>query len=165
MCLKDTIKDTIRNPRKFFEQLTGFKVVGLRESDPLKKKLYKAKQLVHAGTFSILTKLVGLKIKSTFSDLKPSDIAHLLGSVGPKLLQFENLQPAMLHAERLCELKAIAAIAQSLVLDAEVDSERRWIAERFLNTQIPRMEYLREMMSQDEPTIQKRLDGFAKSGQ
>jgi hypothetical protein len=69
----------------------------------------------------------------------------------------ENVAPALLHAERLCEMKAIIALAECLVWDAEVEPSRKYLAERFLNKTWPRLNQLKAEIEMDDPVIADRL--------
>jgi hypothetical protein len=73
------------------------------------------------------------------------------------LIKMENVAPALLHAERLCEMKAIAALAECLVWDAEADESRRYLAERYLNKTWPRLQLLKAEIEMDDPVIADRL--------
>ena len=74
-------------------------------------------------------------------------------------MKFEDIKIALLNAERLTEMKALTAVAESLVWDYEAAPERRWVAERFLNKGIQRLKYLKGQIEMDDPVIMDKLAG------
>lgn len=161
MTVKDTMKEVMRQPRAFVEYYMGHKIKSLSEGDKLRRNLYKAKQQINSAVVSLLMQLV--KLNATPSIKKPADITKLVGMVSKNLIKMENIGPALLHAERLCEMKSLVAMAETLVWDAEADESRRWIAERFLNKSLPRISMLRECMEEVEPVLAERLERFNES--
>ncbi len=157
MCVKDTLKDVIRQPRKFVEEALGNKMQTLRASDPLRKKLYRAKQAVSGGVISILLRLLKTNVRASISEVKSTDLIRMVKLLSRDLIKMENVAPALLHAERLCEMKAIAALAECLVWDAEADESRRYLAERYLNKTWPRLQLLKAEIEMDDPVIADRL--------
>src|SRR5690606_11706427 len=91
--------------------------------------------------------------------VKPSDVLRLVKILARDLVKFENLSPALLHAERICEMKALTAMANCLVRDAKVDPSRKWIAERFINKSLPVVARLKAEIEMDEPILAQRLSG------
>jgi alkylation response protein AidB-like acyl-CoA dehydrogenase len=162
MTVKDTMKEVIRQPRAFVEYYMGHKIKSLAEGDKLRRNLYKAKQIINSGIVSLLMQLVKLNAAPTIN--KPGDITKLIRMVSKNLIKMENISPALLHAERLCEMKALVAMAETLVWDAEADSSRRWIAERFLNKSLPKLAMLKEEMETVEPIIGERLEQLNGQG-
>ena len=161
MCIKDTMKEVIRQPKAFMEYYLGHKLKSLSEADKLRKNLYKAKQTINSAIVSLLTQLVKENAKPSLN--KAGDITKLVRQVSKRLAKMENMTPALLHAERLCEMKALVAMAETLVWDAEADSSRRWIAERFLNKSFPRLNMLKEEMESIEPIMAERLAAIAEA--
>ena len=165
MCVKDTMKEVMRQPKLFVEYYLGHKLKALSESDKLRRNLYKGKQLINTAIVSLLTQLVKVNANPTIT--KASDITKLVGKIGKNLGKMENLSTALLHAERLVEMKALVSMGETLVWDAEADPSRRWIAERFLNKSLPRLNMLKEEMSFVEPVLAERLafyDGVDTEG-
>ena len=161
MCLKDTMKEVVKAPRRFIERMVGLKMKALRETDPLKRKLLQAKQAVDAAIVAILLKVMRANARASFADnSKPTDILKLVRALKHDLVKMENLTDALLHAERLCEMKALTALAECLVWDARAEPERRWIAQRFLAKALPRMTLLKSEIEADEPVIMERLMSF-----
>jgi hypothetical protein len=72
----------------------------------------------------------------------------------------ENVGPALLHAERICEIKSLVTLAQCLVWDAEDDPSRAIYAERFLNKSWPRLNQLKLEIETDDSVLQSRLDAY-----
>jgi alkylation response protein AidB-like acyl-CoA dehydrogenase len=157
MCVKDTLKDVIRNPRRFIEGALGLNVQRLRAGDPLRKKLYRAKQLEKRAVISILLRLLKENVRTSISEAKSQDLLRMIKMLSRDLIKMENVGPALQHAERLCEIKALVALSQCLVLDAEADESRRYLAERFLNKSWPRLNLLKDEIEMDDPVIAERL--------
>lgn len=139
MCIKDTMKDLMRKPRQFAENVVGLRVSLMREKDPAKRKYYKMKQLLNQSLIKLLTKLVTTNVQDTISENKSSDIIRLIGHIKNDLPKFENLSPALLHASRITEMKAIVAMAKSALEDAKESPDRHQYAERFINRFYPRL--------------------------
>lgn len=158
MCVKDTLKDVTRRPAAFVEQALGLKVQTLRENDPLRKKLIRAKQVASGAVVSVLLRLLKANVRASISEVKPTDLVRMVKILSRDLVKMEDVSPALLHAERICEIKALVALAECLVRDAETDETRRWIAERFLNKSMPRLHMLKAEIEMDDPVIAGRLD-------
>jgi len=161
MCVKDTLKDVIRRPRAFVETALGLKVQTLRSQDPLRKKLYRAKQLASSAVVAILLRLMKKNAAASISAVDPKDLMRMVKILSRSLIKMEDVGPALLHAERLTEIKALVALAEALVWDAEVDESRRWAAERFLNKSWPRLNMLKAEIEMDDPVIAERLAQYA----
>jgi alkylation response protein AidB-like acyl-CoA dehydrogenase len=157
MCIKDTMKDIIRRPTQFIEVAFGQRWKGLREADPSRKQLYKTKQLFNSAVIGLMFKLVKQNVKTSLSDVKTTDILKMIKIISRDLMKFENISPAMLHAERICEMKTLVAMGNCIVRDVEKSPERRWIAERFFHKALPRMNFLKAEMESDDPVIARRL--------
>lgn len=164
MCVKDTLKDVIRRPRAFVETALGLKVQTLRSQDPLRKKLYRAKQLASSAVVAILLRLMKKNAAASISAVDPKDLMRMVKILSRSLIKMEDVGPALLHAERLTEIKALVALGEALVWDAEVDGSRRWAAERFLNKSWPRLNMLKAEIEMDDPVIADRLAQYAGTG-
>ena len=158
MCMKDTLKDVVRNPRQFIEAVLGLKLKGLTSGNQLKSKLYKVKQAAQGSVLSLLAKLLKNNVKETFSTISDKEITKLIQLLSRDLIKLENISPALLHAERICEIKCLEALSEALVLDAEDDDSRSWIAERFMYNALHRINYLKAQIDQDDEIIQQRLE-------
>ncbi len=161
MCTKDTIKHFIRNPLQIIERTLQWNIKPLVERDLLAKKLSKLRQCSWNATLSILVKLFkvnapGINLKEFKSN--PLSFASLLK---PQSFQVRNLRPALLQAERFCEIKCLEALGSSLVADAQVDRSRRWIAERFFFKALPRVEHLHNLIKSEDRVLNQRLDQYA----
>jgi alkylation response protein AidB-like acyl-CoA dehydrogenase len=158
MCIKDTLKDVIRRPTDFVEVALGTKVRAMSESNPLRKKLWRCRQLVNGSIVSLLYRLVRANVRASLSENSAKDILKLLKIVSRDLVKFENISPALLHAERITEMKCCVSMAESLCRDAEKDPSRKWIAERFLNKSLARISALKVQIEMDDPVIAQRLN-------
>ena len=132
----------------------------LRAGEPLRKKLYRAKQLESGAVISILLSLLKTNVRASISEVKPSDLRQMVKLLSRDLIKMENVGPALLHAERLCEIKAIVSLSQCLVWDAEDDESRAPYAERFLNKTWPRLNMLKAEIEMHDPVLTRRLAGF-----
>jgi len=157
MCLKDTMKEVLKAPRRFIEKSLGYKLKVLRETDPLTKKLYHLKQLLNGAITAILIKLMRTNAKATLAEVKPSELLGLVKRLKAELTKMNDLSAAIINAERLCEMKALTAMAESLVADAKFDESRRWAAQRFMARALPRMTALKMEIEADEPVVAERL--------
>ncbi len=153
MCIKDTIKDVIRNPRRFAESFVALPVRILSEKDPLKKKHYRMKQMFHQALLKIFTKLVATNIKDTISENKSSDIIRMLKAIRNEATRFENISPALQHAARICEIKTYLALASSAIRDTQIDENRRYVAERILSRGLNRVQFLKSEIENDEESF------------
>jgi len=160
MCVKDTLKEVIRQPGRFIETALGLRVQTLRAGEPLRKKLYRAKQLESGAVISILLSLLKTNVRASISEVKPSDLRQMVKLLSRDLIKMENVGPALLHAERLVEIKAIVSLSQCLVWDAEDDESRAPYAERFLNKTWPRLNMLKAEIEMHDPVLTRRLAGF-----
>jgi alkylation response protein AidB-like acyl-CoA dehydrogenase len=163
MCIKDTLKDVIRNPKAFIEVALGTKVQTLRENDPLRKKFYRARQLENSAVISILLRLLKANARASISEAKPNDLLRMVKMLSRDLIKMENVGPALQHAERVVEIKALTNLAYPLIMDAEIDESRKRYAERFLNKMLPRIAMLKEEIEMDDPIIGGILAGYAEA--
>lgn len=161
MCIKDTLKDVTRNPASFVETALGLKVQSLRVQDPLRRKLYRAKQLESGAVLSVLLRLLKANVRATISEVKPTDLIRMVKILSRDLVKMQDVSQALLHAERICEIKALVALGECLIWDAEADQSRRWMAERFLNKSLPRLEMLKMEIEMDDPVLAERLAQYA----
>lgn len=160
MCLKDTMKDIIRRPRSFVEATLNAKIGNLSSfsgRNPLRRKLARLKQEFNAAMLSIMVQLVKANLRLSFNEIDPMNLLKMIKMISTDLVKFENLRPALLHAERITEMKASICMAQSLIADAKIDSSRNWIAERWLNKALPRAQMLRSEVEMQEPVLAHRM--------
>lgn len=157
MCLKDTMKEIIRRPKAFIESALGTRVQFIAERNPLKRKLHKLRQELDASLVGIIFRLLKENMRTTFSDVNPSDIRKALKLISRDLVKFENMRPALMHAERITELRVMISVGHGLIRDAKADESRTWIAERWLNRALPRAAMLKAEMDADEPVFARRM--------
>lgn len=161
MCVKDTLKDVIRQPRRFIETALGLRVQTLRVGDTLRKKLYRARQLESSAVVAILLRLLKANARASISEVKSADLLRMVKILSRDLIKMENVGPALMHAERLVEIKSLVALAECLVWDAEAEPSRKDLAERFLNKTWPRLQMLKGEIEMDDPVIAERLLQYA----
>jgi len=160
MCLKDTMKDIIRKPRSFIEAAIDARfgnLTNLSSRNPLRRKLAKLKQEFNASMVSIIVQLVKTNMRLSFNEINPAHLRKIVKMITTDLVKFENLRPALLHAERITEMKAAICMAESLIADVKIDSSRNWIAERWLNKALPRAQMLRAEIEMQEPVLAHRM--------
>ena len=162
MVMKDTLKDVIKKPTRFIELALGTRVQWIGEKDDLKRKLNKARQLYNGAVISVLMQLMKENVKASVGEVKPADLLKVVRKLPKDILKFDRLGTALLHAERLCEMKAYVALIEATVRDAKVEPERRWIAERLASRAIPRMQLLKTEIDTVEPVILARLASYEK---
>jgi len=157
MCIKDTMKDIIRRPTLFIENAMGVRLRSLSEGNATNRRLYKCKQLMNKGLVSVLFKLISNNVKDSLSKAKSSDILKIVKMLSRDLVKFENISPALLHAERICEMKAYIAMGNCVARETKRFPDRRWIADRFFFKAIPRLELLEREIETPENVISSRL--------
>lgn len=160
MCLKDTMKDIIRRPRAFIEATLDAKIgnfSNFSSRNPLRRKLARLKQEFNAAMLSIMVQLIKANLRLSFNEINPMNLRKMLKMIATDLVKFENLRPALLHAERITEMKTAICMAESLLNDTKIDSTRNWIAERWLNKALPRAQMLRSEVEMQEPVLAHRM--------
>ena len=146
MCMKDTLKEVVREPRVFVQAALADSYRSFVERDGLHKKLFQIKQICNRSVVDILLKLVRANMRISLSRTSKADLLKLAKVVKTELTRFDDLGPALANAERLCALKSLAAMAEATVIDSQVDKGRRWIAQRFCQKALLEAQYLREQI-------------------
>ncbi len=161
MCLKDTIKHAIKRPRALLEKALGSKLMAVSYRDPLDRKLAKCRQLYYSSLLTIIRQVVAEAYRSSRRDTGGMDLIKSIKALGKELQRQENFGSALINAERICEMKSLVALADSLRRDAKIDPSRRWIYERFLYKSLPRITSLKMMVEVQDPVIASRLGRVA----
>lgn len=159
MCIKDTVKEIISNPKDFAEATVGTRVAALAEKDWLVRRYLKMRQTFNLGIVSIFVKLLKTKVKTKVSVNKPADLLKVLKLIGPDLIRFDNLSPALLHAGRIAEMKSIVAISHSVIKDGDLDEKFRVAAERFVTKYYPVLVQLKAQVDIDDEYFQEQILG------
>jgi hypothetical protein len=146
----------IRRPTELIEHALGAKLRSFT-GDALKKEFYSLKSIVSSSVLGLLLKITTSNVIPSDASIK--DIVKGLASAGKSLTKIEDMHLAMLHAERICELKCLEAIAEALIWDAEVDSTRRKYAERFLYRALPKAAMLKQEILTHSQVMEDRLAG------
>lgn len=139
MCIKDLLKEVLRNPKAFIERTIALRVKGLSESNSMRKDLNSAKRLIKAATRNLLYTLIKKNVASGISKMKATDFLRGMEQLR-KNLKIHDFSHALLNAERICEMRCYVALAETLVWDAEIDSNRQPVARRFLIRALPQLE-------------------------
>jgi hypothetical protein len=140
MCMKDTLKEVMAQPRAWFARTAQNAYHRLSDPSPLRRKLYGLLYQQDQAVYKILLELVKKNFKLSFHE---KDWIKKLPQLAKEMTHFSDLTPALAHAERFCELKCYTTLAETLVKDAEMDEERKVYAERFFVLAIPKVAYLR----------------------
>ena len=159
MCMKDTLKEIIQRPNEFVEITLGTHWKAVSEKDPLRKKIYRMMRHVNASLVSVMKQLVKENVRHQYNANKSSDIFKLLKVLSRNLVKFDDLSPALLHAERVTEMKAIVAMARCLMWDAKEDPSRRWIAEHFIHRYYPVVLKNRKEIGTENRVLKGRIAG------
>ena len=162
MCIKDTIKDLIQNPKRFANSLVTTRMRVLAETDGIKRKYYKIKLCYLNSIVALILKLVKENVKDSYNDKKRSDIIGLIRSLKDSLTTFDNISPALLNASRICEMKAIVALSRAAIDDMEQDIDRRGQALRFVNRWYPVMLKNKAELEWDDEQVTLISQGMMK---
>ncbi len=155
MCIKDTMKDVIRNPGKFVEILFATRMKSIAELDPLKRKYYKIKLTYLNSIVTLIIKLVKKNVRSNIKSEKKSDVLNLIKSLKVILTNFENISPAYLNASRICEMKSITALSRSALEDMNISEKHKEYASRFINRFYPSILKIRAELEWDDEQVTK----------
>ena len=112
-----------------------------------------------ASLVSVMKQLVKENVRHQYNANKSSDIFKLLKVLSRNLVKFDDLSPALLHAERVTEMKAIVAMARCLMWDAKEDPSRRWIAEHFIHRYYPVVLKNRKEIGTENRVLKGRIAG------
>ena len=96
-------------------------------------------------------------MRTNMSELSARNIPKMIRIITKEIVKFDNFRPALFHAERVTEMKAVICMAESLIADAKIDSSRTWVAERWLNKALPRFQMLRAEVEMQEPVLAHRM--------
>lgn len=161
MCIKDTVKEIMSNPKEFVENTIGSRVASLAEKDFLMRRFFKMRQTANLGVVSIFTKLLKTRVKTKVAGNKPTDILKIVKLLGPDLIRFDNLSPALLHAGKVAEMKAIVAITYAVIKDGEHDETFRVAAERFTSKWGPVVAQLKAQIDVEDDYFNEKILGNA----
>jgi 3-(methylthio)propanoyl-CoA dehydrogenase len=128
MALKDQLMAALQNPQKFLTKVARANVNRLTAKEPLERQLSRLYAHKYSALQTILVRIASKKLQKTRVMPVGTWTDALFSQWDPKL----DFAPGLLHAERLCRILVDVEIARSLVDDAELFAERRWIAERFM---------------------------------
>lgn len=160
MCVKDTIKGIVNEPKEFVELYMAVSYKKIWERNPLQKKFYLIQHMVCRAILSLLVKLLTVNLKPNFSFENKADILSMLKSLKKQKLKFENLRPALLHAERICEMKCYEALADAVISDIPYHPDRKRLAERFVYSAYPKVKCLLSQIVDEDEVINDTLKGY-----
>ncbi len=153
MSMKDTIKQVIKNPTNIVGDLLTRTYLSFLDRSPAHRKLHKMIQIEKKAIVKILTRLVSVNMTAKISETASSDWFKVIQHLKQNLSDFSNLSPALLNAERLCEIKGLIACARSLLEDIQYDASREVITNRFLNTSYLKVKSLYMEISYVDPIL------------
>jgi alkylation response protein AidB-like acyl-CoA dehydrogenase len=170
MCLKDTLKQSIRKPGVLLEKALGNQMLAFSAGGgPAARRLAKCRQLYYGAVLTTIRKVVaeayraGVREAAQKAGHAADDKAHAMDLIrsikllSGELRKQENFRPALLNAERICEMKSLVEMAESLRRDARKDPARKWVFERFVARSLPRMVALKALVDADDPVLSARL--------
>lgn len=157
MSMKDTIKQVIKDPKNIVGDLLTRTYLSFLDRSPVHRKLHKMIQIEKKAVVKILTRLVSVNMTAQLSENSSSDWLRVIQVLKQNLSNFSNLSPALLNAEKLCEIKGLIACSRSLLEDVSSDSSRDLITNRFVNESYLKVKSLYMEISYNEPTLNEFL--------
>ena len=161
-CIKDTIKEIIHQPKDFLEHCLEVSCLRFGERDPLLRKFYLLQHYVCRAVASIIYQLAKIHLRDQLQIKGRVKLALLLKSLQKKRIKFKNFRPAMLHAERICQMKCFEALAKALLDDLDYDANRHPIAERFIHNTLPQVRCLLSQIAHSDEVIKNLLDDISR---
>ena len=159
MSMKDTIKQAIKDPKDIVGDLFTRTYLSLLEKTEASRKFQKMIQLERKAVVRILTRLVSVNIKSKLSENSSTDWLKVIQHLSQSLSDFSVLSPALLNAERLCEIKSLIACSRALLDDLAYDKKREAITNRYINTSYLKVKSLYMEICYQEPILANFLSG------
>jgi len=155
MAMKDALTGIMRRPRRFLAMQTRHRWRSMSARDPLERRTARLELIVLSVQQGLLLKTASGKIRGV-AQLPMADwIEGLRDGWDPK----RDFSFAMLHAERLTQMMADAAIAAALWEQAEKHEERRDVLDRYLERAEPRCRYLRDAITNTGTRLVQALSG------
>ena len=160
MCVKDTFKKLMKEPFRFIESYLKLQYKKINEKDPLKKKMLGIESMIQGSVLKMLIRLVKTNLKTSVSDQNKAELFKMARIIVREFKKFDNFRPAMLHAERLCQMKCYAALSQAIFEDAAIDPGRKKYAERFIHQAYAKVHSLHQQIVDEDLVIHQTLDFY-----
>ena len=160
MCVKDTFKKLMKEPFRFIESYLKLQYKKINEKDPLKKKMLGIESMIQGSVLKMLIRLVKTNLKTSVSDQNKAELFKMARIIVREFKKFDNFRPAMLHAERLCQMKCYAALGQAILEDATIDPGRKKYAERFIHQAYAKVHSLHQQIVDEDLVIHQTLDFY-----
>lgn len=160
MCVKDTFKKLMKEPFRFIESYLKLQYKKINEKDPLKKKMLGIESMIQGSVLKMLIRLVKTNLKTSVSDQNKAELFKMARIIVREFKKFDNFRPAMLHAERLCQMKCYAALGQAILEDAAIDPGRKKYAERFIHQAYAKVHSLHQQIVDEDLVIHQTLDFY-----
>ena len=157
MSMKDTIRQVIKDPKNIVGDLLTRTYLSFLDKSSAHRKLHKMIGYEKKSVVRILTRLVSVNMKSKLSETSSSDWLKVINYLKDNLADFSILRPALLNAERLCEIKSLIACSRSLLEDLQYDKDRKALTDRFINTSYLKVKSLYMEICYVEPTLDEFL--------
>lgn len=157
MCLKDTMKNVIKSPTEFIQKLIGSSYRTFVTRNGVERRVHEIEQLLFKSILTLLIRLAKVNLKATFTGTNRRDLVAMLRVLRREFGQFENFQPAMIHAERIAWMSSYLAMAECVVEDARKDPSREWIAERFVHNALLKVKYHKSEIDDPDAILEENL--------
>ncbi|MCO4770578.1 MAG: hypothetical protein KDA24_11160, partial [Deltaproteobacteria bacterium] len=148
MATKDALLFVTKNPSQFFRSWADERRKAIA-GGPLERRVAKLRSQCQAAQLHLMQRIVGGKLKG-----------RSVGAWKTALAQWDtrtDFAPALLHAERLTQLLADAAIADALLAQSELDPARGPILERYLERAEPRARYMLDIIKHTGDRLLRQL--------
>ena len=141
MATRDTLNGILANPQGFLARRAQARWHAVSSRDPLERAVARVDGAMYASQQHLMTRLAGDKWRS-LAGTPLGQRPKAFKEWDPK----RDFAPALLHAERLTELMAEAAICRILLRQARRHPERRPVLARYLERAEPRCRYLADQI-------------------
>ncbi len=155
MATRDTLNGILKNPQVFLRLRAQAQWRSVSSRDSLDRRVARVQTMSFGAQQHLMTRLAGKKFRSLQGTPLGARTKAMLKDWDPK----RDFAPAQLHAGRLTELMAEAAICRILLDQANRHSERREVLERYLERAEPRCRFLADQIDSTGDRILEELAG------
>jgi 3-(methylthio)propanoyl-CoA dehydrogenase len=161
MCLKDNLGAAVKDPQKFLRRRAAAKLRSVRAVDPLERAVWRLESAGFQAQQHILWRVA----KGKMSEAMRAPLSGMLESFTRNWDPKRDFAHGMLHAERLIQILADAAIAEIFWEQAQKHPERREVAERWVERAEPRVRYNLDLISGTGDRLLEKLEAGAASAE
>ena len=155
MATRDTLNGILKNPQGFLRRRAQARWRSVSGGDALERRVARVQGVSYGAQQHLIRRLLGRKLRSLHGTPLGARPRALIKDWDPK----RDFALAQLHAERLTELMAEAAICRILLDQASHHPSRRELLERYLERAEPRCRYLAEQIeSTGERLLAKQVE-------